>query len=67
MTIRSHQVIHAGLAGRMDVFQELQQVEGVTVHQVDADAHIRLVLEKNKQNKSEFGFDLNLVWQKTCT
>ena len=41
----SHQVFHVGFARRVDVFQELQQVEGVTVHQMDADGQIWLVLE----------------------
>ena len=40
-----HQVIHVGFACRVDVFQELQQVEGVTVHQVNSDGQIWLVLE----------------------
>lgn len=40
-----HQVVHVGFACRVDVFQELQQVEGVTVHQVDSDGQIWLMLK----------------------
>lgn len=45
----AHQVIHVRLACRVDVLQELQQVEGVTVHQVDSYGQIRLVLEGDKE------------------
>lgn len=44
-----HQVIHVGFAGWVDVFQELQQVEGVTVHQMDSYGQIWLVLEKERK------------------
>lgn len=37
------QVIHVGFACRMDVFQELQKVEGVTIHQMDSYGQIWLV------------------------
>lgn len=40
-----HQVVHVGFAGRVDVLQELQQVEGVAVHQMDSYGQVRLVLE----------------------
>lgn len=48
---RPHQVIHVGLARRVDVFQELQQVEGVTVHQMDSYGQIWLVLETKKGSR----------------
>ncbi len=47
----THQVIHVGFACRVDVLQELQQVEGVTVHQMDSYGQIRLVLEEKKNTK----------------
>lgn len=46
-----HQVIHVGFAGRVDVLQELQQVEGVAVHQMDSYGQVRLVLEMARDRK----------------
>lgn len=40
-----HQVVHVGFAGGVDVLQELQQIEGVAVHQVDSYGQIWLVLD----------------------
>lgn len=63
----THQVIHVGFAGRMDVFQELQQVEGVTVHQVDSYGQIRLVLERDRvQQKCQKKNSL-VFTQRWCT
>lgn len=44
-----HQVIHVGFAGRVDVFQEVQEVEGVAVHQMDAYGQIWLVLDTHSR------------------
>lgn len=46
-----HQVIHVGFACRVDVLQELQQIEGVTVHQMDSYGQIWLVLELIQEYK----------------
>lgn len=49
----------------MDVFQELQQVEGVSIHQMDSDGEVRLVLHvreiKTKwlKKKTKLKFILN--------
>jgi len=40
-----HQIIHVGLARRVDILEELQQVEGVAVHQMDSYGQIWLVLQ----------------------
>lgn len=48
----SHQVIHVGFACGVDVLQELQQVEGVTVHQMDSYGQIWLVLETGQKYKN---------------
>lgn len=49
----SHQIIHVGFAGRVDVLQELQQVEGVPVHQMDSYSQIWLVLKQEKKSHRE--------------
>lgn len=46
-----HQVIHVGFACRMDVFQELQKVEGVTIHQMDSYGQIWLVLQNHSRKE----------------
>lgn len=33
----SYQIVHVGFASGLDVLQELQQVKGVAVHQMDSD------------------------------
>lgn len=49
----AHQVIHVGFARWVDVLQELQEVEGVAVHQMDSYGQIWLVLEADKRRYSE--------------
>lgn len=41
----AHQVVHVGFACGVDVLQELQQIEGVAVHQMDSNGQIWLVLD----------------------
>lgn len=45
MHTHPHQVIHGAFAGRVDILQELQQIEGVTIHQMDSYGQVWLVLE----------------------
>lgn len=45
MHTHPHQVIHGAFACRVDVLQELQQIEGVTIHQMDSYGQVWLVLE----------------------